>query len=380
MKKLKKVLMVAGGTGGHVFPGLAVAQELRAQGVEVEWLGTPTGIEAQRIPEAGIQITFIKLKGVRGMGWRRFLRAPLDICNAILTSMRVLRRLKPDVVCGMGGFAAGPAGVACYLARVPLVIHEQNAIAGFTNRVLARWAKRILVGLPQAQHKHALRSGCLIGNPLRAEFFQVPVPAERFTARVGALRILVLGGSQGAVAINKLIPQALQMLDKKQLIGQNFEVWHQVGPKNLAAAQEIYQQHAVSAKVVPFIEDVAAAYAWADVVICRSGALTVSELAAVGVPALLIPFPAAIDDHQTYNARYLADKGAAELLPQASLTAEYLANRIQELGADRNRLLVMAEAGRAASYPHATEYCIKELENVCAPGQMHLNYRHRHSR
>jgi UDP-N-acetylglucosamine--N-acetylmuramyl-(pentapeptide) pyrophosphoryl-undecaprenol N-acetylglucosamine transferase len=358
MKKLEKVLMVAGGTGGHVFPGLAVAQALRLQGVHVEWLGTPTGIEARCIPEAGIPITFIKVKGLRGMGWKRWLRAPIDLLNALFTAWRLLRRMQPDVVCGLGGFAAGPAGVACYFARVPLVIHEQNAMAGFTNRVLAHWAKRVLVGLPQAEHQHALSSGCLIGNPLRPELYQVPLPEHRFADRSGALRILVLGGSQGAVAINKLVPQALE-----QLADENIDVWHQVGPKNSAAAHELYKNRP-SAKVVPFIEDVAAAYAWADIVICRSGALTVAELAAVGVPALLIPFPAAIDDHQTYNAQYLVDKGAAVLLPQATLTAEALASQIQKLSLDRSLLLKMAEAGRMASYPNATEYFVKELENV----------------
>lgn len=364
MQKLKKVLIVAGGTGGHVFPGLAIAQALRAHGVQVEWLGTPTGIEAQCIPAANIPITFIKIKGLRGMGWQRWLRAPVHVLKALFTSWSLLRRMQPDVVCGLGGFAAGPAGVACLVARVPLLIHEQNAVAGFTNRVLARWAKQVLVGFPQARHPHALTQGNVCGNPLRAAFYNIPLPSERFPQRTGPLRILVLGGSQGAVALNKLLPQALGKLDKMRLVGQDFEVWHQVGAKNLAATQEIYQQQVIAARVVPFIEEPAAAYAWADLVICRAGALTVSELAAVGVPALLIPFPAAIDDHQTYNAQYLVEKRAAELLPQATLTAEYLAERIQTLGADRHILLTMAEAGRAASYRHATEYCIEEMEAI----------------
>ena len=228
MKELRKVLIVAGGTGGHVFPGLVVAQALMAQQIEVQWLGTPTGIEAERIPAAGIPITFIKVKGLRGMGWKRWLRAPLDVFNAVWVSWRLLRQYKPDLVCGLGGFAAGPAGVACLLAGVPLVIHEQNAVAGFTNRVLAHWAKQILLGLPQAQHPHALAKGTLIGNPLRPALYQALTPTERFKERQGSLRILVLGGSQGAVSLNKLIPAALQQINAQALVGRGIDVWHQV--------------------------------------------------------------------------------------------------------------------------------------------------------
>jgi UDP-N-acetylglucosamine--N-acetylmuramyl-(pentapeptide) pyrophosphoryl-undecaprenol N-acetylglucosamine transferase len=363
-KTLQKVLVVAGGTGGHVFPGLVVALSLREQNVAVEWLGTPTGIEAKRIPPTGIPMTLIKVKGVRGMGWKRLLRAPFDVLNAIWISLRLLNRFKPDVVCAMGGFSAGPAGVACLLTGTPLVIEEQNAVGGFTNRILSLWAKRVLLGLPQAQHKHGLHHGVLVGNPLRAGLYQTDLPKKRFGDRKGPLRVLVLGGSQGALALNKLVPEALHQLNTDALVGKGLEVWHQVGPQHLEMAQKIYQDYSINVRLVPFIEDVAEAYSWADLVICRSGALTVSELAAVGVGALLIPFPAAIDDHQTYNAHYLVDRGAAELHPQASLNASLLAERVQALGANRQVLLEMAEKGRQCGYPHSTEIVIKELESV----------------
>ncbi len=360
MNTLKKVLMVAGGTGGHVFPALVVAQALQEKNVEVQWLGTPTGIEAERIPAAGIPITFIKIKGLRGMGWRRLIRAPFDIIKAIWVAYGLLRSFKPDVVCAMGGFAAGPAGVACLLTGTPLVIQEQNAIAGFTNRILSLWAKRTLLGLPlNTTGGHSeLRDGVLIGNPLRPALYHTPVPSERFSGRTGALRVLVLGGSQGAFALNKLIPQAFEK------INSDFDIRHQVGPKHLESAQAAYQECSVKAKLVTFIEDMAEAYSWADLVICRSGALTVSELSAVGVASLLIPFPAAIDDHQTYNGLYLANRGAALLLPQASLTPAVLAEHIKRLGNDRKTLLEMAEKARAGAYPRATELVIKELESV----------------
>lgn len=363
-KTLKKVLMVAGGTGGHVFPGLVAALALRDNNVAVEWLGTPTGIEAKRIPPTGIPMTLIKVKGVRGMGWKRMIRAPFDVLNAIWVSWRLLNRFKPDVVCAMGGFSAGPAGVACLLTGTPLVIEEQNAVGGFTNRILSLWAKRVLLGLPQAQHKHALHHGALIGNPLRSTLYDTELPEKRFNNRKGPFRVLVLGGSQGALALNKLVPQAFHLLNMSALVGADLEVWHQVGPQHLETAQKIYKDYAINVRVVPFIEEVAEAYAWADLVICRSGALTVSELAAVGVPALLIPFPAAIDDHQTYNAHYLVDKGAAELHPQASLTAASLAERIQALGSSRQVLLGMAEKARQSGFPHSTQLVIKELESV----------------
>ena len=355
---IKKVLIVAGGTGGHVFPGLALANALQEQNVTVEWLGTPTGIEAQVVPAAEIPITYINVRGIRGMGWRRLVAGPFLILMAIVTALKLLRRYQPDVVCGLGGFSAGPAGVACLLTGTPLVVHEQNTIPGFTNRVISRWAKRIFLGFPQPQdHPHRLQKGVVIGNPVRSGLFQnIPVPTERFASRAGQpLRVLILGGSQGAIALNKLIPQALQKLDRTQLVGQDIEIWHQAGVKHLEIAKDAYNSFNIRPKFLePFINDMTQAYAWADLVICRSGALTVAELAASGVGSLLIPFPAAIDDHQTYNAKYLVDLGAAELLPQATLTADKLAERLQTLGRDRQKLLMMAENARKGAYPDAT--------------------------
>jgi UDP-N-acetylglucosamine--N-acetylmuramyl-(pentapeptide) pyrophosphoryl-undecaprenol N-acetylglucosamine transferase len=366
LKKLNKVLIVAGGTGGHVFPGLALAKALQEQNVTVEWLGTPTGIETQLVPAAGIPITYINVRGIRGMGWRRWVAAPFLILKAVITALQLLRRYQPDVVCGLGGFAAGPAGVACLLTRTPLVVHEQNAIPGFTNRVLSRWAKHVFLGLPQPKdHPHRLQKGEVIGNPVRSVLFEIPSPAERFTHRQGPLRVLILGGSQGAVALNKLIPEAFAKVDIAKLADQGLEIWHQVGAKHLEAAKIAYNSLINdSVRLVPFIDDMASAYAWADLVICRSGALTVAELAASGVGSLLIPFPAAIDDHQTYNAKYLVDLGAAELLPQATLTAEKLAECIQTLGCDREKLLEMAENARKGAFPDATEKFVKNIETV----------------
>jgi UDP-N-acetylglucosamine--N-acetylmuramyl-(pentapeptide) pyrophosphoryl-undecaprenol N-acetylglucosamine transferase len=368
MRPLERVLIIAGGTGGHVFPGLAVAHALQAHGIQIEWLGTPTGIEAQLVPAANIPITYIKVRGLRGMGWQRWLRAPFDLMSALLTALKLLKNYKPDLVIGMGGFSAGPAGVACLLTRTPLVIHEQNSIAGFTNRVLTHWAKKTLLGLPQADHSHALKQGVVTGNPVRTTLLQMMPPAQRFQERTGALRILVLGGSQGALALNNLIPQALAKVDIAQVMGKGIEVWHQTGPRLIELAKKAYSALSPSApievRLVPFIDDMADAYGWADLVICRSGALTVAELAVAGMPALLIPFPAAIDDHQTYNALYLVKTGGARLLPQRKLTAEQLAELIQQLGSDRQLLQQMAVATHTAGYPRATETIIKEIMDL----------------
>lgn len=366
MKPLQRVLIAAGGTGGHVFPGLAVAQALQAHGVEVEWLGTPDRIEAQLVPAANIPITYIKIQGLRGMGWQRWVRAPFALTAALFTACKLLRQYKPDLVIGMGGFSAGPAGVACLFMGVPLVIHEQNSIAGFTNRVLAYWAKKVLAGLPQANHHHALKHAIVTGNPVRNTLLRLPMPVERFQERSGPLRLLILGGSQGATALNTLIPQALAKLNFAQIIDRHIQVRHQTGVRHVEATQKAYTDipSTIQADISPFIDDMAAAYAWADLVICRSGALTVAELAAAGVPALLIPFPAAIDDHQTYNAQYLVATSGARLLPQRELTAEKLAEHIQSLGGNRQLLQEMAIAVNKASYPEAIQNIMQNIINL----------------
>ncbi|HEX7044783.1 MAG TPA: undecaprenyldiphospho-muramoylpentapeptide beta-N-acetylglucosaminyltransferase [Burkholderiales bacterium] len=350
------VLIMAGGTGGHVFPGLAVARRLRAAQVPVTWLGTREGLEARIVPAAnlGIEMEWITIRGVRGKGVRGWLLLPLRLARAMAQAYAVMRRRRPRAVLSLGGFVAGPGGLVAWLARAPLLIHEQNAIPGMTNRWLALFAREVLTGFPgtfgaAARARH-------VGNPVRAEIAALPLPEERFAARAGALRLLVVGGSQGASALNRVVPEAVQRL---RAAGTAIEVWHQTGRDAAAAVAQAYG--ALPARVAAFIDDMAAAYAWADLVVCRAGAMTVAELAAAGVGSVLVPFPAAVDDHQTANARFLVDRGAAVLLPQAELTAERLADVLQPLAANRGVLLRMAQAARAASMPDADE----TVANLC---------------
>ncbi|QKX15698.1 undecaprenyldiphospho-muramoylpentapeptide beta-N-acetylglucosaminyltransferase [Microbulbifer sp. YPW1] len=341
----KKFLVMAGGTGGHVFPALAVARALQAQGGSVEWLGTMRGIEAQLIPAAEIPLHFITVEGIRGKGAAALLKAPIQISKAIWQAREVVNNVKPDAVLGFGGFATGPGGVAARLAGIPLIIHEQNAVAGTTNRLLAKIANRVLEafpsGLPAAQE---------VGNPVRAEIAELPAPAER-VGKSSPLRLLVLGGSLGAVAINELVPQALAKLSADQ----RPQVVHQAGQRHLDLAQEAYERAGVEAQVVPFISDMAGAYAQADLVICRSGALTVSEIAAAGLGAIMVPFPFAIDDHQTKNGEWLEKAGAARVIQQDALDADQLAALLAELFAEPEKLLAMAEAARRVAKPDATD-------------------------
>lgn len=338
------VLVMAGGTGGHVFPALAVAAELERRGVPVVWLGTRRGIEARLVPEAGLPIEWLDVGGVRGKGLLTRLRAPLTLLRALWQARQVLRRVRPRAVLGMGGYAAGPGGIAAWLARIPLVIHEQNSVAGLTNRWLARVADTVLCAFASAFDGRV--DARVVGNPVRAALFDQPSPAQRY-ARNGALRLLVLGGSQGARALNETVPQALASLDAP------CEVRHQAGQATLETAQAAYRVAGVEARIVPFIEDMAEAYGWAELAVCRAGALTVAELAAVGLPAVLVPFPHAVDDHQTGNARALVEAEAAVLLPESSLDAGTLADALARLMEDRQRLRAMAEAARRFARPEA---------------------------
>lgn len=341
------VLVMAGGTGGHVYPALAVAESLRARGNRVAWLGTRSGLEARVVPPTGIQLFCVRVSGLRRRGLWGWLWAPFTLCAALLRSGSVIARVRPHVVLGMGGFVTGPGGVAAWLLRRPLLIHEQNAVPGLTNRLLARLAVRVMEAFPGS---FPARCGAVhTGNPVRAEIARVPVPEERFAGRTGALRVLVLGGSQGARALNEVVPAALAALADRCPV----TVCHQAGPRNLAAARAGYAAAGVTAQPVAFIEDMARAYAWADVVVCRAGAMTIAELAATGVASILVPFPYAVDDHQTHNARYLAEAGAALLLRQAELTAQRLASVLAELCATRERLLTMARAARTLAVPDA---------------------------
>jgi UDP-N-acetylglucosamine--N-acetylmuramyl-(pentapeptide) pyrophosphoryl-undecaprenol N-acetylglucosamine transferase len=343
----RSVLIMAGGTGGHVFPALAIAGVLRANR-DIVWLGTERGIEARLVPAAGYPVEWIEVEGLRGKGLGRWLSAPMRLARAVAQARRVLAKLRPGVVLGCGGFASGPGGIAAWLARTPLVIHEQNAVAGLTNRWLARVATRIAEGFPGSFA--ASRRVLYTGNPVRPEIAQLPPPRQRFESRNGPMRLFVFGGSQGAAALNRLVPAAVAMLPEPRRPW----VLHQTGTKDRDATEAAYRAAGIQAEVRPFIDDMAAAYANADLVISRSGASTVAELAAAGVGSILVPFPAAVDDHQTRNAEWLGRVSAAQVVSETGLTAEELANRIATLfGNGRQRLLAMAEAARALAVTDA---------------------------
>lgn len=342
------VLIMAGGTGGHVFPALAAARVLRERGYEPVWLGTRLGLEAKLVPPQQIAVEWITVSGLRGKGVTAWLAAPLKLSLAIWQSLQVMRRRNPVVVLGAGGFVSGPGGIAAWLTRRPVVIHEQNAVAGLTNRLLARIAKRVLEAFPSS-FPGSIRAE-RVGNPVRREITSLAPPEQRFATRTGPLRVLVIGGSQGAAKLNAAVPAALAMIDAPS----RPQVLHQAGERHIASARESYQKHGVNAEVRPFIDDMAAAYGWADLVICRSGALTVSELAAAGVPALFVPFAAAVDDHQTRNAKFLVDAHAGLLIAERELTPLRLANELQALLAGgRPRLLEMASKARALAITDA---------------------------
>lgn len=342
------VLIMAGGTGGHVFPALAAARVLRERGFETVWLGTRRGMEAKLVPPQNIPIEWIDVSGVRGKGWSTLLGAPFYVMRAVWQSLRVIHRRKPVVVLGAGGFVSGPGGIAAWLLRRPLVIHEQNAVAGMTNRALAYFAKRVLEAFPGSFPRSARAER--VGNPVRREIASLPPPQKRYAERKGKIRLLIIGGSQGAARLNTVVPAAIANIDPsiRPL------VVHQAGERHLAQAREMYAKHEVQADVRAFIDDMAEAYGGADLVICRSGALTVSEIAAAGLPAIFVPFPAAVDDHQTRNADFLVRAGAALLIQEHDLTPVRLASELRSLlEAGRSRLLQMANMARAAAMSDA---------------------------
>ncbi|MEZ5524627.1 MAG: undecaprenyldiphospho-muramoylpentapeptide beta-N-acetylglucosaminyltransferase [Pseudomonadales bacterium] len=357
MSRGNTVLVMAGGTGGHVFPALATAEALQAQGMRIEWLGTERGIESDLVPKAGIPITYIRVAGLRGKGKLSLLLAPFKLLVALCQALAAVKRIKPVCVLGMGGFASGPGGLAAWLLRKPLVIHEQNAIAGMTNTYLARLARRVLTAFPNALGD----KGIQVGNPLRGNIVESPEPEQRLSGRSGNIRLLVLGGSLGAQALNETVPAALARMAEDE----RPEVWHQAGKRNLADAERAYQTQQVAGRVVPFIEDMAAAYQWADVVVCRAGALTVSELACVGLPAILVPFPHAVDDHQTANARFLENSGAAVIVPQVELTAERLAGLLKDEFCDRQQILERARRARSVARLDAAEQVASHCLEFC---------------
>ncbi len=356
------ILIMAGGTGGHVFPALAVAEQLRAWNLPVVWMGARQGLEAKLVPQAGIPIEWIGVAGLRGKSLQRRLTAPLMLTRALSQAGGILRRLQPRVALGMGGFASGPGGLMARLLGIPLVVHEQNALAGMTNRWLSRLASRVLEAFPGSfpASRHALA----VGNPVRAAIAALPQPAQRFAGRSGPARLLVVGGSQGALALNQLTPAALALLPA----AERPQIWHQAGGALQEPATRAYQEAGVEVRLQPFIEDMAAAYGWADLVLCRAGALTVAELAAAGVGAVLVPFPHAVDDHQTANARFLERGGAAVVAPQAELTAARLAELLRQLLRERGRLLTMAQAARRLARIDAAErvaaVCLEQARPV----------------
>jgi UDP-N-acetylglucosamine--N-acetylmuramyl-(pentapeptide) pyrophosphoryl-undecaprenol N-acetylglucosamine transferase len=346
----RTILIMAGGTGGHIFPALATARVLERRGYRIVWLGTQRGIEARLIPAAGIPVEWLSVSGLRGKGLMTLLVAPVRLLVALFQALRAVRRHNPSVVLGAGGFASGPGGVAAWLLRRPLVVHEQNAVAGLTNRVLARLADRVLEGFPgsfgrgvRAEH---------VGNPVRPEIAAVPPPERRYPMREGRARLLVFGGSQGAARLNAVVPAALAELPREL----RPDVIHQTGRNGFDETVAAYQSRGIEADVRPFIDDMAGAYGWADMAVCRSGALTVAELAAAGVPAVLVPFPAAVDDHQTRNAEYVVRAGAAVLLPERELTPVSMAATLRDLlEAGRPRLARMAAAARGTAITDADE-------------------------
>jgi UDP-N-acetylglucosamine--N-acetylmuramyl-(pentapeptide) pyrophosphoryl-undecaprenol N-acetylglucosamine transferase len=335
------VIIMAGGTGGHVFPALAVAKVLRERGVPVVWLGVPDSMESRLVPANGFPIEWVRIRGIRGKGWKAWLAAPFRVAAAVLEAARILRRLSPRAVLGAGGYVSGPGGIAAWLMRIPLLIHEQNAVAGLTNRWLARFATQVLEAFPGSFGPGVKAQ--TVGNPVRADIAGIAPPAERFAGRAPRARLLVFGGSQGAQRLNAAVPQALSRLDP----ARRPDVTHQAGERGLAAARAAYRDVQIEAEVVPFIEDMAAAYASADLAVCRAGAMTIAELQAAGLGALLVPFPAATDDHQTKNAEALVRVGAARVLPERDLTAETLSRELGVLTSDRPRMLEMARAARA---------------------------------
>ena len=351
----RTLMVMAGGTGGHVFPGLAVAHWMQSRGWRVVWLGNAAGMEATLVPKHGIPMEYVRFGGVRGKGLKTKLMLPVNLLRACAESLAALRRVKPDVVLGMGGYITFPAGLMTKLSGCPLVLHEQNSIAGLANKVLAHLAKRVLVAFP-----NALPNAEWTGNPIRAELARALPPKERYAARSGALNVLIVGGSLGAAALNETVPKAIAMLDP----AARPRIVHQAGAKHIQALEANYAaaglQRGDDLQLVPFIEDMASAYASADLVICRAGAMTVSEIAAVGVAALFVPFPFAVDDHQTTNAAFLAKNGGAQLIQQRDLSAESLAGWLRSQ--TRDSLADMAARSRELAKPDATE----RVARVCA--------------
>ena len=351
------IMIMAGGTGGHVFPALAVADYLRAKGIPLFWLGTTRGIENRVVPEQGIELLTVRVSGVRGKGISSKLVAPVKIFIAILQALSICIRRRPAAALGMGGFASGPGAIAAWLLRIPLLIHEQNKVAGTTNRILSRFAVKVMQGFPDT-----FKAGARVvttGNPVRREIVDLPV--TKITRTPDRRNVLVLGGSQGAQQLNQVVPLGLNRLQRRLKVN----VWHQCGEKNRIETGRLYAGLQLDqVRIDPFITDMASAYGWADIAICRAGALTIAELCAAGLASILIPFPYAIDDHQTANARYLSDAGAALLLPENELTEARIEGLLWQLCSTEGKLFELAQKTRIHAYPDAAQavgsFCLEE--------------------
>ncbi len=352
---MKTLLVMAGGTGGHIFPGIAVAEAMRRRGWRIVWMGNPDGMEARIVPERGYEMAWVRFSALRGKGLLRKLLLPMNLLRGFWQALAALRRIRPDAVLGLGGYVTFPGGMMAALLGRPLLLHEQNSVAGLANKVLSGVADKVLTGFPEA-----LPKGEWVGNPVRSEIAAVAAPEARFAGRSGPLEVLVVGGSLGAAALNDAVPKALAMMPADT----RPQVTHQAGLKQIDALRAAYADAGVTGELLPFIDDMAARYAQADLVICRAGALTIAELAAVGVASILVPFPHAVDDHQSANARFLADRGAALLLPQNELTPARLAESIA--GLDRSRLLEMALSAREAARADAAERVADACEALAA--------------
>lgn len=358
---IRRILIMAGGTGGHVFPALAVADVLSQQGTEIHWMGTARGIEAKLVPDAGYPLHLIHVNGLRGNGILGWLLAPFKLIKAVYEAIITIRKIQPDVVLGLGGFASGPGGVAAWLLRKPLVIHEQNAIPGLTNRILAHLAKRVLEAFPNSFTSEF--NAEWVGNPVRESIAHALSPEQRFSNAdsQAKAKLLVLGGSLGAKSLNSVLPEALALIDEEQ----RPQVRHQCGSKHFDDCHKAYDKAGVTAHISTFVEDMAEAYQWADLVVCRAGALTIAELSAVGVASLLVPYPYAVDDHQTHNASALVMAGGAHLIKDSDLSAVQLAEHIRSLLTDKPHLLAMAEAARTQAKPEAATTIAHVCEEVC---------------
>lgn len=350
MKEQKRLLVMAGGTGGHVFPAIAVAQQLQQQGWDICWLGTPDRMEANLVPKYGIPIRFIQVEGLRDRGLKPLFAAPFMLLRAIWQAVKIIKDYRPNAVLGMGGYVSGPGGVAAKLCGVPIILHEQNAVAGITNKLLARIARKVLQAFPSA-----FPQGEVVGNPVRQALFEIASPEQRFAKRSGALRVFVVGGSQGARVLNLTLPEVAKQL------GDKLDIRHQVGKGNVEQVRALYPADA-QVTLTEFIDDIGEAYAWADIVICRAGALTVSEIAAVGVPAIFVPFQHK-DRQQYYNATYLADVGAAKIIEQQDLTPERLIQLLQQF--DRQQLLSMAMLAKQQAKPQAAYDVAEVIKQNC---------------